>query len=52
MKLWNSEEEANEHVASSDKKQDIECRKGDKTRWEENYSNVAEFCEQLKGWRT
>jgi hypothetical protein len=52
LKLWDSEEDANEHVASSDKKLEIEFRKGDKTRCEGNYCNVAEFCEQFKGWRT
>jgi len=51
LKLWDSLEKAQEHVDSSDKKLEIEHRKGEKTRCEGNYCGVAEFCEQYNGWR-
>lgn len=51
LKLWDNEDDANHHVGSSDKKLEIEFRKGEKTRCEGNYCNVAEFCEQFKEWR-
>lgn len=51
LKLWDTAEQAQEHVDSSDKKLEIEYRQGEKTRCEGNYCGVAEFCEQYHGWR-
>ena len=51
LKLWDSLEKAQEHVDGSDRKLEIEHRKGEKTRCEGNYCGVAEFCEQYNGWR-
>lgn len=54
LKLCDSEEEAKAYIESGDSKDkmEIQFRMGQRTRCEGNYCNVAEFCDQFKGWKT
>lgn len=51
LKLYEDKDDADKHIADSDKKLVLEFRQGEKTRCEGNYCGVAEFCEQYNGWR-
>jgi hypothetical protein len=53
LKLCDSLDEAKEYIEAQDGKDklDIQFRPGERTRCAGNYCNVAEFCEQYKGWK-
>lgn len=53
VKLCDSEEDAKSYIESQDGKDklEIQFRAGERTRCAGNYCNVAEFCEQYKGWK-
>jgi hypothetical protein len=54
LKLCDSLDEAKEYIEAQDGKDklEIQFRAGERTRCAGNYCNVAEFCEQYKGWKT
>jgi hypothetical protein len=53
LKLCDSLDEAKEYIEAQDGKDklEIQFRAGERTRCAGNYCNVAEFCEQYKGWK-
>ena len=54
LKLCDSLDEAKEYIEAQDGKDklEIQFRAGERIRCAGNYCNVAEFCEQYKGWKT
>ena len=51
LRVYETEQEAIDHVNKEDVNLIIEHRKGELTRCQGNYCGVSEFCEQFNLWR-
>ena len=51
LRVYETEQEAIDHINKEEISLIIEHRKGELTRCQGNYCGVSEFCEQFNGWR-